>query len=254
MNASNQSERIVLPARDLRGSRLRFLMLTSCPREQVADTLTELASPWASVDPDDYWMPKGFRDAEEAKLGDCEHFLFTDRRRQLTEWWLKITDGANTPNWDLASTCKFGDKMGLILVEGKAHAGELEDGGKRPGNAENNRQIESAIGEASKALNDILPGWKLSTGSHYQLCNRFAWAWKVASLGLPVVLIYLGFLHATEMPKTFSSPEEWKSVVREHAGSVVPSDAWERPLQTSGAPMYASIRSLDLQWSAGRAG
>jgi crotonobetainyl-CoA:carnitine CoA-transferase CaiB-like acyl-CoA transferase len=34
-----------------------------------------------------------------------------------------------------------------------------------------------------------LPGWSLSVDSHYQICNRFAWAWKIASLGVPVVLI-----------------------------------------------------------------
>ncbi len=33
----------------------------------------------------------------------------------------------------------------------------------------------------------------------YQLCNRVAWAWKLADLGVPGVLVFLGFLNATEM-------------------------------------------------------
>ena len=31
------------------------------------------------------------------------------------------------------------------------------------------------------------------------MSNRFAWAWKLASSSVPVVLIYLGFLRADEM-------------------------------------------------------
>ena len=53
--------------------------------------------------------------------------------------------------------------------------------------------------EADHALNGVLPGWSLSRDSHYQLANRFAWAWKLADMGLPTILIYLGFLNAAEM-------------------------------------------------------
>lgn len=31
------------------------------------------------------------------------------------------------------------------------------------------------------------------------MSNRFAWAWKLATMEVPVVLVYLGFLNATEM-------------------------------------------------------
>jgi hypothetical protein len=34
---------------------------------------------------------------------------------------------ANTPNWDLVSGCQIGNRQGLILVEAKAHEGELAD-------------------------------------------------------------------------------------------------------------------------------
>jgi hypothetical protein len=44
-----------------------------------------------------------------------------------------------------------------------------------------------------------MDGWTLSRDSHYQLTNRFAWAWKLASMGVPVVLGYLGFQGAAEM-------------------------------------------------------
>jgi hypothetical protein len=164
---------------------------------------------------------------------------------------LRRTEGANTPNWDLASTCKVNGEPGLILIEAKAHDGEAKETGKGPGNAENDLRIESAIREANEGLNAITAGWKLSCQSHYQLCNRFGWAWKLSTLGVPTILVYLGFLRATEMSdqgRPFHSHQEWNRAIREHASSVVPPPAWGRCLQTPDAPMWALIRSLDLQW------
>ena len=263
MVASHDTETVVLPKKDLYGSKLRFLMLTSGPKEPVAKILTQLPSPWASVDPShDHWMPMGFLNPMEAKLGECEQFLSADIRRRLTEWWLKVPENANTPNWDLVSTCKVEGRSGILLIEGKAHGGELKKEGKRPGNADNDDQIKCAIEEANQGLNQITRGWDLSRDSHYQLSNRFAWAWKVATLGVPTILIYLGFLHATEMlhrGTPFDSPEEWNRVIREHASNslapgarIIPTAAWESRLQTAGAPLWALIRSLDHQWCVGR--
>jgi hypothetical protein len=51
----------------------------------------------------------------------------------------------------------------------------------------------------------------LTADSHYQLANRLASAYKVASAGIPVVLLYLGFTGdtyfgiASVMPTTGSS-------------------------------------------------
>jgi hypothetical protein len=41
--------------------------------------------------------------------------------------------------------------------------------------------------------------WALSRDWCYQMSIRFAWAWKLAGLGKPVILIYLGFLAYDEM-------------------------------------------------------
>ena len=66
-------------------------------------------------------------------------------------------------------------------------------------NKANHNQIGDAIQQANHGLEPLLPGWDLSRDSHYQLSNRFAWSWKIASMGVPVVLVYLGFLNADEM-------------------------------------------------------
>jgi hypothetical protein len=66
------------------------------------------------------------------------------------------------------------------------------------GNANNYSQIERAIDEASRNLNVMNPGWKLTVDVSFQLANRFACAWKIATLVISVVLVYLGFLKADE--------------------------------------------------------
>lgn len=252
MSTSVNETTVVFRKRDLRGSRLRFLTLTSMPREQVAETLTRLASPWASVGPNDHWIPNGFREPEEAKLGECPQLLPAGLPTQLTDWWLKVPERANTPNWDLVSTCNVGGEPGLMLIEGKAHSGECKKDGKPAGNAENDKQIKGAIDKANLSLDAVVPGWHLSRDSCYQLSNRFAWAWKVSSLGVPTILVYLGFLHAAEMRdqgRPFDSGDEWKGCIHDHASDVVPSGAWECRLQATGAPMWTLIRSLDFKWA-----
>jgi hypothetical protein len=180
-------------------------------------------------------------------------FLTPEICEYLTSWWLVNRRRANTPNWDIVSTCTIEGREGLILVEAKAHDKESDCTGKLPGDEDNHEKIGTAIRQANSALNATCPGWAISRDSHYQLSNRFAWTWKVASLGVPVILVYLGFLHADEMArrgKPFISNRGWRSAVLEHGAKLVPEHAWETGLQTSGATIRATIRSLELQWVA----
>ena len=248
---------MILEKKDLRGSRLRCLMLTSLSREHVADALTDLVAPFASVGPEDHWMPGGFLRPDEAKLGEALDYLSPEDRKSVTSWWLKVRRNANTPNWDLASTCTVESRPGLVLIEAKAHDMELRSEGKGKTeitNKDNHEHIGAAISEADDALNNVLPGWSLSRDSHYQLANRFAWAWKLADMGIPTVLIYLGILNATEMEdqgRSFSTHQQWRTSVMAHAQGVVPREAWERPLLIRGTPLVALLRSADFSITLG---
>jgi hypothetical protein len=240
-----------LSLRERRGSRLRCLLQTSGARQEVAGRLTALAAPWAVTDPDLHqWLPNGLEDRAEAKLGETPGLLSQEHRKVVTDWWLTVPDGANTPNWDIASTATIDGSKGLILVEAKAHVAELKDDGKaQGGNAENHEKIGRAISAASKALNEVRPGWVLSRGSHYQLANRFAWSWKITSLGVPVVLVYLGFLNAEEMRDQgaqFSDGQAWEQFVKQHAAGTVPEAAWSDALMIGSTPLRALIRSIRL--------
>jgi hypothetical protein len=229
-----------------RGSWRQCRVFTEGFSREVADRLARLVAPHAALDGRISYYPKGEAFPDEAKLGETIGLLPSDEdRKNVTEWWLAVTREANTPNWDIASTCTVGSRPGLILVEAKAHNRELGSGGGGAKNVQNEARIRDAIAEAKQNLNRILSGWNLTAGSHYQLCNRFAWGWKIASLGIPVILVYLGFLNVTDMPgyNVFRTAEEWTDAMHNHAEGIVPRDAWGRELNVNGTPLIPLIRS-----------
>ena len=192
------------------------------------------------------WQPCGFLGGDEAKLGEAPRFLTLAQREVLSSWWLAVREKANTPNWDIVSTCQTDEGPGLLLVEAKAHAGELHRDGKGPGNAENDARIRMATAAANDALKSEAE-WGLCADRNYQLCNRFAWSWKLAALGIPTVLVYLGFLDADEMGKSaFASAQEWNSCLLEHAKGFVPENAWERRVLAGCSWFVPTVRSARI--------
>ena len=236
----------------LRGSLLRCLLLTGEAPHHVASQLTNLVClPNVAISSDDHWMPQGLKDYKETTLLDSSYFLPRDKCQELKNWWLIKPRGAMLPNWDIASTCTIEGVKGLLLMEAKAHDKELSEAGKsQPTTANsqlNHKQIGQAIDQANSGLNRVTAGWALSRDTHYQLSNRFAWVWKLAMLGVPVILVYLGFLNATEMldqGQPFDSREGWQTCMRNHARNTVPEDAWEKRLEIDGTPVWFLIRSM----------
>jgi hypothetical protein len=199
-------------------------------------------------------MPQGLRDYKETTLVKSSYFLSSDKCKVLAEWWLEKPRGARLPNWDIASTCTIEGRKGLLLIEAKAHDKELSEAGKSQPTTSNSqlnhKHIEVAIEQANSGLDRVLQGWRLSRDSHYQLSNRFAWTWKLATLEVPVILIYLGFLNAMEMldqGQPFSSSKAWRICLRNHAKDIVPEDAWEKRLEIDGTPLWFLIRSMQVE-------
>ena len=248
--------------KDSRGSRPRCVLITDGRREEVAQRLTGLIDVAdVRVDPDDLWMPWGkpimLQDgkwdrspASEAELDKAESLLPNDAKVQLKDWWLVAGRNPRTPSWDIASTCSIDGKQGLLLIEAKAHVAELAPKSDRCGssNDENRAQIAKAISEANEGLNIATEGpWNLSRDHHYQLSNRFAWAWKLASLDVPVVLVYLGFLNSQDMAgqELFRSLEAWEQHVKEYGEGVVDNGSWGQRLNIGGTPFLPIIRTYD---------
>ena len=190
-------------------------------------------------------MPEGFYNSDEARLGKTGRFLTKKQREDVTDWWLAVRRNANTPNWDIISSCKVDGREGFVLVEAKAHAGELNPKDRcGAGNKKNRQRIDIAIKDVNQKLGE---GWALAADSRYQLSNRFAWAWKVASLGYPVVLVYLGFLNAHEMDQLFTSHEAWERCLLMYADGTVPPGVWNSDqINVNGTSLIPLIRSADV--------
>jgi len=111
----------------------------------------------------------------------------------------------------------------------------------------NHRKIGEAIGGASAALGGQREGWNLSRDSHYQIANRFARSWKLASIGIPVVLVYVGFLGVTEMKDhgdSFVDYGDWSRVLLNHSRNCVPESVWGREVGVGGCCIRPLIRAM----------
>jgi hypothetical protein len=242
---AEERDKICREERDFKGSRFRCLLATQQPKPRVVAFLNSLVQPLAKVGEEDWYMPEGFCKPDEARLGKTNGFLTDEQREIVTNWWLAVRRNANTPNWDIVSTCTVGGRRGIVLVEAKGHAAELNPNDCcRVRNEQNRQRIATAIGQANHGLGE---GWELSMDSRYQLSNRFAWAWRVASLGVPVALVYLGFLNADEMGQPFTGHGAWERCLLAYADGTVPRRVWTSgPIGVNGTPLIPLIRSADV--------
>jgi hypothetical protein len=247
-----------LNPKERRGSKPRCHLMTHGASDEVAMKLTALIAPFGNVSKNDSWMPVGFADVQEAELNKSPRLLSQADRYQLGTWWLPADrQSARTPNFDIASTCTIGDAPGLLLIEAKAHAEELrKEAVGRIIQADSSDDRKASHGAIGKAIASAAEGLSLATNApcrisrdtHYQMSNRFAWAWKLTQLGIPVILVYLGFLHANEMKdrgKPFDSDDEWKDIVRDHSASLFGADPWEKIWNCGGHPLVPLIRSIE---------
>lgn len=252
-----------LKVRERRGSKPRCHLLTHGSPDAVAARLTALAAPFGTVAPTDRWMPDGFANLEEGQLHKAPRLLPPAVSTLLGEWWLPASgQGARTPNFDVASTCTIDDDpSGLLLIEAKAHETELfkEAAGRRlaaDASAErraSHETIGTAIDSARTGLGAATGlSWHISRNSHYQMSNRFAWAWKLTELNVPVVLVYLGFIRANDMSKPgevrFADAAAWEAAVMSHSAPLFPAEVWGQRWSVNGFPFIPLIRSLELTW------
>jgi len=227
-----------------KGSKLRCLLLTSMSKEKLQESLIhiigqETINKLKIKFTDDFdYFPKGLANPREIEL-DKEKIPINgsiDYCTTLNKWWLEKS--ARTPVWDLVCKAEIDGLPGLILVEAKAHNSELykenDKTGSEKGSANYNR-----IEEALKLVNTRYK-YNLSPDTHYQLSNRIAWSIKLASLGIPVVLIYLGCINTKEMESSINKNDslikgikDWKELVEKYSGEVG-FKKWEEPIPGNG--------------------
>jgi hypothetical protein len=173
-------------------------------------------------------------------------------RNELRRWWLVHHRGANTPNWDLVVACEIDGRSGLVLVEAKANCAELKADGKpllashTNRSSANHERIRRAIAEARAGLAAAGYEASIDIDSHYQLANRVAFTWKLAALGVPTVLVYLGFTgdHGIrDVGAPLADDAHWRKTFFEHSQPVVPESIVDRRLDLLGAPAWILVRS-----------
>jgi len=233
-----------------RGSREHILKWTD-RADFYAGFLRMLDIPECARADNPYWMPRGHASPGEARLDLCGARLLPSAScwDKLAAWWLAYRPGANTPNWDLAVSCRIKGRNGLVLVEAKAHEGELDWEGKRlkkdasDHSISNHARIGHAIKQASDALSAAIPGVALSRDSHYQLANRIAHGWKLAALNVPVILVYLGFTGDNAVGSPLKDGSHWESLMKEYLAGVVPQAFVDRWIPCGDAEMRMVVRS-----------
>ncbi|MCC8953135.1 hypothetical protein H8B02_06530 [Bradyrhizobium sp. Pear77] len=204
-------------------------------------------------------QPKGWSDPRESELvGPHEPFLLPEQQATLTGWWLKHKRGVKLPTWDLAVSALDAEmRKSLILVEAKAHAAELGIAGKsspkrrkpdeQARSDENHERIAAAIAEANTNLRINSPDIRLSRDSNYQLSNRIAFAWKLASMGIPTALLYLGFIGdeniATD-PHHFLTPSDWQAAFDLYSAKHLPVAYQGQRINCGAASFWLLVRSL----------
>jgi hypothetical protein len=252
-----------------KGSKYRCLLATSYARPKIHEFLVGICRPLkVTVTDDDEYFPQGFEKAKELILtSDNAKSFFEDKFPEIgfkkikekikDNWWLTPKKGGNTPNWDLVSSCTLdnGDKA-LIIVEAKAHKGELDKSGKKlksdasADSKANHESIKKAIEEANDGLNKAYGSkrFDISVDKCYQLSNRFAFAWKLAELEIPVILVYLGFINATEMDNYFDDYDDWKEALLKHSKGIIPEEVWNNgPIKIDKTPIHPICKIVDIQ-------
>jgi hypothetical protein len=210
----------------------------------------------ATVTDIDVHTPQGYTDPEEMELRDFGPKYLADQIdwSMIRNWWPDYP--AKSPQWDLLTTCTIEGKKGIVLVEAKAHEAELKWEGKpieedaSRESIRNHRKIGGCIAEACRGLNEKIPGINIQRDSHYQLANRVAFAWKLAQCGMPVVLLYLGFIGdsgISDVGVPFRDNDHWQRVMGAYMQGVLPQSFPETRIEfESAGSMTMLIRSLPV--------
>jgi len=239
-----------------RGSRKHVLDWTDSPAflDELRGLLPEVP---LEIDGEVYWMPRGHASPDEGRLETFGPSWLPAHPawRTLEDWWLIHKGGANTPNWDIAVGCTIENRPGLVLVEAKAHLRELSaagkslGGGASPNSRQNHEHIGGAIDEACAGWRRIDPRVKISRDTHYQLANRLAFTWKLASLGISVVLLYLGFTGdegIRNVGDPFADDADWQRAFGNYVENSFPVDLVGGRFEFAESPAWVLSRSREV--------
>jgi len=237
-----------------RGSRKHILDWTE--NDSFINELGQLLAPINfSFSKPNLFYPNGYDQPDEIRLGRWKESHRYETYKKLLDWWLVHKRNANTPNWDLVVECNIQDSPGLILVEAKANTAELKSSGKTLANnssensVENHAHIKHAIAEACEFLQKKTKEINISINSHYQLSNRIAYSWKLASLGFNVVLVYLGFTKdegIKDVGEPIENHKHWQRIMKNYSQNIFPLSVFDTWINCGSGSIYVTLRSRPI--------
>jgi hypothetical protein len=212
------------------------------------------------IDPTDRLRPVSHAEAGEWDLRrfcrECSP-LGADLSR-LDDWW--VGEQYTGPTWDLLAECTITGEPGFLLVEAKAHESELQSSGKlqseaasAQSNENHGRMTESLARTEMWFRAKVGTDSNISAASHYQLANRLSAAEALASCGVPVILMYLGFVGDTYFKSDyFRDDAHWQEAMRGYTAGVVPP-GWigTTTAHEDGGSVTMVVRSLPIQQVSG---
>lgn len=242
-------------ASGLRGSRKYVVDLVSSGR--APHTLTDLlADLEVAVGPQHKIRPQSATDTEEWDLRrfcrDCAPAGVA--LKGIEEWW--ASEAYKGPTWDLLAECTVRGTPGFLLIEAKAHESELQRAGKPESDTAsaqskaNSQRIKDSLARTEQWLRaNVSATCRTRADSHYQLANRLSAAEALASCGVPVVLLYLGFTGDTYFKDDYLRDDlHWQRVMGAYIDGVVP--LWwpgHTTPHTEGGSVTMLVRSLPVR-------
>lgn len=241
-----------------RGSSHQLLQWMHKERDVFVRDLNNLINiPEVKITANNWWRPDCTIDGsiypeEITTEGIPDKILSLYYKKKIkNDWWLKYHQGAKTPEWDFIGNANIGGAKGLIIIEAKSHKEEIPKLDKcRSG--KNREHIHQAIEEVNNNLSKNYKdfNFNLSIDNHYQLSNRIVYAWKFATLGIPVVLIYLGFINDNEMKdvgKPFNSSEDWNEFIKCYIKDIFPVELLGKKIVCGKGYFYFLISSKEIE-------
>jgi hypothetical protein len=111
---------------------------------------------------------------------------------------------------------------------------------------DNHANIRRAVARASREMAKLKIAKAFSIRSHYQLGNRLAFAWKLASLGVPVCLVYLGFCGDHGIARVgdpIGAPEHWEAICHPYLCSALLFRGVDLRFEVRGTPAWVATRA-----------
>jgi len=181
------------------GSKYQLLRMLGWHRNELNEAIAESAK----VDSEINWLDFTFNGPEDKEILNFE--FIPGINKEWTTYW---ACGKGGINWDAVGISKDGT---IILVEAKAHLGELKGAGadwKDPDTIANNTKVITTV-QKEYEINGSVSNW---TGAGYQLANRIIALDFLLKKGYKAKLVYLlfenGYEFNTEDYKSLSH-DEW---------------------------------------------